>query len=226
MPVSGKLADMEQGAFTADGCPVEVYRLLPPGDEPETVHAAIPDGASILELGSGVGRITHALLDLGHQVVAVDDSPEMLAHVRADKVCSKIEELRLGRVFDAVLLGSHLVNTASAVDREAFLSTARAHVARGGRVLVEWHPPEWFESVREAQGGRLGEVDVRLERVVRDGDLLSAVVRYSVAGGSWSQPFTCRRLDSQALNAALTRAGLVFERWRADDRTWFSANPA
>ncbi|MGY6657281.1 class I SAM-dependent methyltransferase [Amycolatopsis sp. TRM77291] len=217
---------MDEGAFTADGCPVEVYRLLPPGDEPGIVHAAIPEGASILELGSGVGRITHALLDLGHPVVAVDDSPEMLAHVRADKVCSKIEELRLDRDFDAVLLGSHLVNSASAVDREAFLSTARAHVTPGGRVLVEWHPPEWFESVRDGQGGTLGRVGVRLDRVVRDGDLLSAVVRYSAAGRSWSQPFTCRRLDAEALNGALTRAGLVFERWCADDRTWFSATPA
>ncbi|MBE1580643.1 class I SAM-dependent methyltransferase [Amycolatopsis roodepoortensis] len=217
---------MDEGAFTADGCPVEVYRLLPPGDEPGIVHAAIPEGASILELGSGVGRITHALLELGHPVVAVDDSPEMLAHVRADKVCSKIEELRLQRDFDAVLLGSHLVNAASAVDREAFLSTARAHVAPGGRVLVEWHPPEWFESVRDGQGGTLGRVGVRLDQVVRDGDLLSAVVRYSASGRSWSQPFTCRRLDAEALNVALTRAGLVFERWRADDRTWFSATPA
>ncbi|RSM66526.1 hypothetical protein DMH03_05305 [Amycolatopsis sp. WAC 01376] len=60
-------------------------------------EGAVPDGASILELGSGVGRVTHALLDLGYPVVAVDDSPEMLAGVRAEKVCSKIEELRLDR---------------------------------------------------------------------------------------------------------------------------------
>jgi len=170
---------MEQGAFTADGCSVEVYRLLPPGDEPEIVHAAVPAGASIL----------------------------------------------LGRVFDVVLLGSHLINTAAETDREAFLSAARAHVAPGGRVLVEWHPPEWFGSVRDGQGGRLGEVDVRLGQVVRDGDLLSAVVRYSAGARWWSQAFTCRRLDEQALKGALTSAGLVFERWHTEDRNWFSAHP-
>ncbi|MEV7552362.1 class I SAM-dependent methyltransferase [Amycolatopsis sp. NPDC089917] len=217
---------MDQGAFTADGCPVEVYRLLPPDGEAGIVHAAVPEGASILELGSGVGRVTHALLALGHPVVAVDDSPEMLAHVRAEKVCSKIEELRLGRVFDAVLLGSHLINTTLDADRAAFLATARAHVAPGGRVLVEWHPPEWFESVQDGQGGRIGEVDVRLGQVVRHGELLSAVVRYSADDRRWTQAFTCRRLGSAALDTALTRAGLVFERWCADDRTWFSANPA
>lgn len=164
---------MGEGAFTADGCPVEVYRLLPPGGEPGIVHEAVPEGASILELGSGVGRVTHALLDLGHPVVAVDDSPEMLADVRA-----------------------------------------------------EWHPPEWFESVRDAQGGRLGEVDVRLEQVVHQGNLLSAVIRYSVGDRSWTQAFTCRRLELPALNAALADAGLVFECWCTGDRTWFAAVPA
>lgn len=216
---------MEEGAFTADGCPVEVYRLLPPGGEPEIVHAAIPDGAEILELGSGSGRITHALLDLGHPVVAVDDSPEMLAHVRAETVCSRIEGLRLGRVFDAVLLGSHLVNTARDSDRAAFLATASGHVAPGGRVVVEWHPPEWFDSVRDGQGGRLGAVDVRLDDVVRDGDLLSAVVRYSAAGRSWSQAFTCRRLGLEALHTVLTASGLVFDGWCTADKTWFAARP-
>ncbi|MFI7116493.1 class I SAM-dependent methyltransferase [Amycolatopsis sp. NPDC049868] len=216
---------MDQGAFAADGCSVEVYRLLPPGEEPGIVHAAVPAGASILELGSGTGRVTHALLELGHPVVAVDDSPEMLAHVRAETVCSKIEDVRLGRGFDVVLLGSHLINTASEADRQAFLATARAHVEPGGQVLVEWHPPEWFDSVRDGQGGRLGEVDVRLGQVVREGDLLSAVVRYSAGTRSWSQAFTCRRLDSMALKSALTSAGLAFERWRAEDRTWFSAIP-
>lgn len=217
---------MGEGAFTADGCPVEVYRLLPPAGEPGIVHEAVPEGASILELGSGVGRVTHALLDLGHPVVAVDDSPEMLADVRAEKVCSKIEELRLDRVFDVVLLGSHLISTAAGTDRAAFLATARAHIAPGGRVLVEWHPPEWFESVRDARGGRLGEVDVRLEQVVHQGDLLSAVVRYTAGGRSWTQAFTCRRLEFPALEAALADAGLVFERWCTGDRTWFAAVPA
>ncbi|ANN21481.1 hypothetical protein SD37_00970 [Amycolatopsis orientalis] len=217
---------MDQGAFTADGCSVEVYRLLPPAGEPGIVHAAVPGGASILELGSGSGRITHGLLDLGHPVVAVDDSPEMLAHVRAETVCSKIEDLRLDRLFDAVLLGSHLVNTADEAVRAAFLAAARWHVSPGGRVLVEWHPPEWFETVRDGQGGRLGEVDLRLGEIVRDGDLLSAVVRYSSGDRWWSQPFTCRCLPLPALDAALTAAGLTFDRWCTADRTWFAALPA
>jgi SAM-dependent methyltransferase len=117
---------------TADGSPVDVYLLLPPNGEAEIVHAAVPPDASILELGSGAGRVTHPLLELGHQVVAVDDSAAMLAHVRAETVCARIGDLRLGRTFDAVLLSSHLVNTEHAADRGAMLAAARRHLAPAG----------------------------------------------------------------------------------------------
>jgi ubiquinone/menaquinone biosynthesis C-methylase UbiE len=50
--------------------------------EPEIVHGAIPPGASILELGAGAGRMTRPLVTLGHPVVAVDESGEMLARIR------------------------------------------------------------------------------------------------------------------------------------------------
>ncbi|HEY3465038.1 MAG TPA: class I SAM-dependent methyltransferase [Amycolatopsis sp.] len=205
---------------TADGCSVEVYLLLPPAGEPEIVHAAVPPGASILELGCGTGRVTHPLLDLGHDVVAVDDSPAMLAHVRAETVCVRIEELDLGRKFDAVLLGSHLINTAREADRRAMLAAARRHLAPGGRLVVEWHPPEWFDSAASGQGGQLGEVAVELADVVRDGDLLSATVRYSARGRRWTQEFTCRRL---ILDDVLTSNDLIFDGWLSADRSWFAA---
>ena len=65
---------------------MELYSLLPPMGEPEIVHAAIPAGAGILELGAGAGRVTHRLLELGHPVVAVDESAEMLARVRGAEI--------------------------------------------------------------------------------------------------------------------------------------------
>ncbi|WIY04604.1 class I SAM-dependent methyltransferase [Amycolatopsis mongoliensis] len=208
---------------TADGCSVEVYLRLPAAGEPEIVHAALPAGASILELGCGTGRVTHPLVELGHPVVAVDDSPAMLAHVRAETVCARIGDLDLGRTFDAVLLGSHLVNTALDPDRHALLAAARRHLSPSGRLIVEWHPPEWFDTVASGQGGRLGEVDVELADVVRGGDLLSATVRYSAGGRRWDQEFTCRRL---ALDDVLTSADLVFDGWLTEDRNWFAARVA
>ena len=205
---------------TADGSPVDVYLLLPPDGEAEIVHAAVPPGASILELGSGAGRVTHPLIELGHEVVAVDDSPSMLAHVRAETVCARIGDLRLGRTFDAVLLASHLVNTEQDADRRAMLAAARRHLAPDGRLIVQWHPPEWFGTVVSGQSGRLGEVEIELADVVRDGDLLSATVRYAARGRRWHQEFTCRRL---AVDDLLTSADLVFDGWLAADRTWFAA---
>jgi hypothetical protein len=43
------------GVITPDGCAVDLYALLPPVGEPGVVHAAVPAGASILELGPGPG---------------------------------------------------------------------------------------------------------------------------------------------------------------------------
>ncbi|GAA2668952.1 hypothetical protein [Nonomuraea recticatena] len=43
------------GTITPDGSPVEFYTLLPPGE------AATPPNGTVLELGSGVGRVTHHL---------------------------------------------------------------------------------------------------------------------------------------------------------------------
>jgi SAM-dependent methyltransferase len=87
------------GAITPDGCAVDFYARMTAMGEPEIVHEAAGPGASILELGCGTGRITHPLAELGHEVVAVDESPEMLAHVHgAQTVCARIEDLALGRV--------------------------------------------------------------------------------------------------------------------------------
>jgi hypothetical protein len=46
------------GAITEDGCAVDFSALLPTFGEPEIVHAAAGEGASILELGCGTGFLT------------------------------------------------------------------------------------------------------------------------------------------------------------------------
>ncbi|WP_163508863.1 class I SAM-dependent methyltransferase [Fodinicola acaciae] len=69
-----------QGPITPDGCAVDLYAQLPPAGEPEIVHAAIPPGGSVLELGCGTGRILRPLAAMGHDVVGVDESAEMLSH--------------------------------------------------------------------------------------------------------------------------------------------------
>ena len=120
--------------------------------EPEIIHAAIPAGASILELGAGAGRMTARLVELGHPVVAVDESAEMLAHVRgAETVQARIQDLALGRRLDAVLLASHLVNTPNRDLRAGFLRACRDHVRDVGHVLVQRHPPAFIDEAAEGE---------------------------------------------------------------------------
>lgn len=100
------------GTFTHHGCPVEVYRRLPAGSEPDLIDRELGRPCSILDLGGGTGRIADALIDRGHRVVVVDSSAAMLRQVRrAATVCSSIEALRPPDRFDAVLLASHLINS-------------------------------------------------------------------------------------------------------------------
>ena len=209
------------GPITRDGCAVELYALLPAGREPGIVHAAIPAGASILELGAGAGRLTHPLLALGHPVVAVDDSPEMLAHVRGgETVLGRIETLRLGRRFDAVLLASHLVNTDDDRQRRQFLLACRRHVRGGGAVLLQRHDPAWFDTAAPSRRTEAG-VTFELGDLSRPGPgLLSATVAYQVGERRWTQRFTARRLD----DAELAATGLAVDAW-LDDRTWVRARP-
>ncbi|MGN0116290.1 MAG: class I SAM-dependent methyltransferase, partial [Streptomyces albidoflavus] len=118
------------GAITPDGCAVELYSRLPIGAEPEIIAAAVPPRAHILELGCGVGRMTHPLVERGFTVTAVDESAEMTDRVLgARTVCSPIEELELGERFDVVLLASFLVHAGDAEVRRGLLRTCLRHLA-------------------------------------------------------------------------------------------------
>ncbi len=120
------------GALTPDGCAVELYSRLSLGDGPDIIASAVPAGAHILELGSGVGRMTHPLRERGFTVTAVDEFPEMLERVRgARTICAPIEDLDLDETFDVVLLASFLVHTA---DTGAVRGGAGGVGARGGPV--------------------------------------------------------------------------------------------
>ena len=216
------------GAIAPDGSPVEMYLLIPVGDEPDLVRKAVSPGAEILELGCGAGRVTHALIELGYRVVAVDESPEMLAHVAgAEAVQARIEDLRLGRTFDAVTLMSHLVNTPDAGRRDAFLRTCRRHVSPGGVVLIQRNDPSrsaWEPGERRST--RLGSITItaRVER--RRGTIIDAVAEYSDGRTTWLQPYRSEILDDAAFAASLDRAGLRLDRWLDRRRIWATAVPA
>lgn len=214
------------GSITPDGCAVDFYAMMPARGEPEIVHSAVREGGTILDLGCGTGRVADPLVELGHPVIGVDESAEMLAHVRrAEPVRSTIARLDLDRRFDGVLLASHLLNAPDDEELLSVLSTAARHLAPSGTVVVEWHPPEWFDTATGGVG-EVGDLRVGLRDVWRDGDLLHAVATYAAGERHWEHAFTARALSEVQLAAALAAVGLAFGRWCTGDHRWFTAVPA
>ena len=209
-----------------DGSPVEVYGRLPPMGEAELIHRAVPDGASILELGAGAGRVTRRLLALGHPVTAVDESPAMLAEIppEAEAVLGDARGLALGRRFGAVLLGSHLVNGVDGAG-PACLRVARSLLASDGVVVAEVYPPGFDWGAAIGRSSRMGEVSVTLTRAALVAGRLDAEVRYEVGGRVWRQPFTADRLTETELVAVLQAAGFELDRWLDRERGWLLARP-
>jgi SAM-dependent methyltransferase len=195
-------------SIAPDGSPVEVYARLPARGEGELVAAALPPPASLLELGCGTGRVTRQLLERGYDVTAVDESPEMLAHVpeEAEHVCAQIEELELGVRFDAVLLLSNLLTT-EPPQRRAFLDACARH---SDVLVVESLPLGWAPQASDV---------LRIDRI-EDG-VVHGEVFYE---GGWSHAFAMRVFaDERELDDALGECGWRLERWLDRDRGWFTA---
>lgn len=222
-----------------DGSPIDLYAEgLPELGEAELVHDAAGAGASILELGCGAGRVTRGLVRLGHGVVAVDESSEMLERLSGltgvEAVCATIQDLRLDRVFDVVLLASNLINTAENDRRAAMLRTCRRHVADSGCVIIERMDPRWAEPAwaadKVAQPGHIGAVTVTSHGLVVDPPFMTETTEFTLPDGrSWRQgPFTSLILDDDALEIELRSADLCLERWvswQGTERIWCTARP-
>ncbi len=221
------------GAITPDGCAVDLYAMVPARDEPGIIDAAAPPKASILELGCGAGRVTHPLIALGHSVVAVDESPDMLAHVLgAHTVLSRIEDLDLSTHFDVVVLSSHLVNSPDDAQRAAFLATCARHVLDTGCVVIQRHPVGWFDTLSPSRRSRPAGDGVETITFVLDDisrpapDLIAATAEYLVGDRRWTQTFVARRLDDARLSAELRAVGLhLDDAYLTDDGGWVRARP-
>jgi SAM-dependent methyltransferase len=205
-----------------DGSPVELYLRLPSFGEAQQIHELIPAGAAVLELGCGVGRVTHELVRLGHRVTAVDESVEMLEHVvGAERVRARIEELDLGRPFQCVLLMSNFVNVPDDDQRRAFLQACARHVTADGVVLIERQDPAWQPAA--GRGNERDGVTFTLEDVRREGDNVAATMRYDAEGATWRHPFVARLLNDAELDAELRAVGLRLTRVLGERRTWIEA---
>ncbi len=219
------------GAITPDGCAVELYSRIPVDDSPDLIAGSVPPGAAILELGCGVGRMTHPLLAHGFTVTAVDESPEMLERVRgARTVLSSIETLDLGERFDVVLLASFLVHAGSEDVRRGMLRTCLRHVAPGGCVLIQregrsWHDEAPWERTLRDGAGNAGTFRVVSSEPVGPG-VNSVHAEYIFPDAVWTQTFLSRPLSTEQFEQALAEVGLRVDAYLTDDGMWVRAVPA
>lgn len=214
------------GAITPDGCAVELYARLPVGEEPEVIAGVAPAGARVLELGSGVGRMTHPLLERGFTVTAVDESAEMLERVRgARTICSPVEKLDLGEKFDVVLLASFLVHNGNDEVRRGMLRTCLRHVAEDGFVLIQREGEDYHTNVPRERTDPSG-FTVRILSSEPVGDGVNSVhVEYVFPDAVWTQTFRARPLTRKQFEEALGEAGLKVDRYLTEDGIWVKAVP-
>ncbi|MGW2743396.1 class I SAM-dependent methyltransferase [Streptomyces sp. NPDC001450] len=214
------------GAITPDGCAVELYTRLPVGDEPDVIAAAVPARAHILELGSGVGRMTHPLLERGFTVTAVDESAEMLAHVRgARTICGPIERLDLDERFDVVMLASFLVHNGDVEVRRGMLRACARHVAKGGCVLIQREGADYHTNVPRQRDDPSG-FTVRIASSEPAGEGVNSVrAEYVFPDAVWTQTFLARPLTKEQFEEALAEAGLEVDTYLTPDGMWVRAVP-
>ena len=213
------------GSITPDGCAVELYARLSVGAEPDVIEAAVPAGASILELGCGAGRVTRPLVARGFEVTAVDESAQMLEHIRgARTVRSPIESLELGdETFDVVMLASFLVHTSEHRVRDAMLRTCRRYVRDGGVVLLQREGPGYHTDLPRERVDPAGYT-VRIVSADPVGDGVNSVhAEYIFDDARWTQTFLSRELTKEQFEGHLEAAGLAVDRYLTDDGVWVRA---
>lgn len=212
------------GAITPDGCAVELYSRLPVGDEPDIIAAAVPAGAHILELGCGVGRMTHPLLERGFTVTAVDESAQMLERVRgARTICGPVEGLDLGETFDVVMLASFLVHAGDVEVRRGLLRACARHVGEGGCVLIQREGADYHTNLPRERVDP-GGFTVRMVSAEPVGDGVNSVrAEYEFPDAVWTQTFLARPLTREQFEEALGEAGLGVDKYLTEDGTWVRA---
>jgi SAM-dependent methyltransferase len=129
----------------------------------ELAHKRLGDSGRILELGAGTGRITVALARGGHEVVAVDASPQMLARLRSrvaalPKVLGSRIEVVPGdlRNFDvkgkfplAIAAFNVLEHLYTRGELHACLERVAAHLTPGGAFAFDVQLPDLAWLVRD-----------------------------------------------------------------------------
>ena len=131
--------DVENGAYDAD---LPLWRELAEG-------AGGPTGSRgpVLDLGAGTGRVAIDLAARGHEVVALDNDPDLLAALtdRAPEVTTVTADARdfdLGATFGHIVAPMQLVQILGGREgRLAMLERVHAHLGPGGTFAAAFADP-------------------------------------------------------------------------------------
>ncbi|WP_208300528.1 bifunctional 2-polyprenyl-6-hydroxyphenol methylase/3-demethylubiquinol 3-O-methyltransferase UbiG [Mycobacterium sp. DL592] len=226
------LCESDTDERTADGSLIELYRRMPKALEANDIHALLAPYSSVLELGSGTGRIADPLAALGHRVTAVDDSDEMLAEIRlAHPVCGRIENLHLAERFDAVVLATNLIHYRGEDLRREVLAAMTRHLKPTGKAIIQWKPPSFWAARPSGWVGTtaLDEVTVRvaIHNGAREpGGLVDGEYTLIADGMELSQCFHLEVLAVEDVRDALRGAGLRLTSAEPETMEWLEAVPA
>lgn len=219
--------DESRAGVAPDGSPVLLYLALDGREDAAVIHAAVPPGTAVLELGCGAGRVTRHLARLGHRVTGVDNSPEMLAHIDdadgTEVVLADITTLDLSpRRWPVVVMASHLVNDDLGW---AFLAAAARHARGDGCVLVERYEPGWIGAVEPSSSERHG-ITVAIRNIERPTpQTLRATMVYELEDHRYEQPFIAHDVDDQRLGEMAAAVGLTIDALLDERGLWVRLKP-
>lgn len=212
--------------ITNDGSVVELYRRASGTAEAELIAARLDGPSTILDLGTGAGRISDALANIGHQVTGVDDSADMLAQVHyARTIQARIEDLRLSERFDVVILMSSLINAVPPGLREQLLATVAHHLKPTGKAIIQWRSPAWFKQWPQGEYYRAdGPMRQTMTIVSNTGDVVDGEFVLEWDGQRLSQSFQAVLVSSDELKAMLKRVGMQLNTDEPDSSEWLEAS--
>ena len=193
------------------------------GDQPLT----------ILDMGSGTGRLSLKLAARGHRVTGADPAPGMMLAARAKPdadritwVLSDATGLSLATRFDLIIMTGHVFQVFLSDDEvRAVLGNLRRHLAPGGRIAFETRNPAvrewetWTPDLTREQVAvpDIGPVGVHYAVTGEDARSITFETHFDFGGGDVVvTPTALRLMDQATLEKLLEGSGLRPLEWYGD----------
>lgn len=217
----------------------EIYDDVPRGDEEATVAflEELAGGGPALELAIGTGRIALPLAARGIRVDGIDISPDMVAKLR-EKPGGDQLSVTIGNFADVAVPGTYrlvfvvyntLFNLLTQDEQVRCFENVAAHLAEGGRFVVEAFVPTFLTRLRndqyvDAETIGLNEVWLDVGRHDPVAQLLDETHVRLTGGGVRLYPIVSRYAWPSELDLMARIAGLrLVDRWAGWDRRPFDA---